>query len=250
MSAYLRKLGLLCLVKIAFVTSIACAQEYQQFEFPEIEKTANEPLILGPAGETFEFIRTGTDTCEKFLFAKLTVPPNFGLPPHIHHWTDEWFYAPEGNITIMMGEGEYPDLNKYPGHGADKTTLHMVKMRPKELFYGPRFMVHGFLNHTDKPATLYLVWKPDRPDMSILPYFKRSGTIRNMNNPDPRPSTMAAIRFVSLAPEYGINQSINFWEYVSKVIEDPAGTHTMNNHQQELVNLIEDSKSCKVGEEK
>lgn len=83
MSAYLRKLGLLCLVKIAFVTSIACAQEYQHFEFPEIEKTANEPLILGPAGETFEFIRTGTDTCEKFLFAKLTVPPNFGPPPHI-----------------------------------------------------------------------------------------------------------------------------------------------------------------------
>lgn len=250
MKNFLMKVGSMSLLIFASATSIACTQEYTQFEFPVLEKTANEPLILGPAGETFEFIQTGEKTCDKFLFAKLTVPPSFGPPPHIHHWTDEWFYAPNGGITIMMGEGNYPDIHKYPGHGADKTVLHMIQMRPKELFYGPRFMVHGFLNHTNKPATLYLVWRPDRPDMSILPYFKRSGTIRDLNNPNPQPSTMAAIRFVSMAPEYGINQSTNFWEYVDKVVEDKAGTHMMDNHQQELLNLIEDSRACQKGENK
>lgn len=59
MKNFLMKVGSMSLLIFASATSIACTQEYTQFEFPVLEKTANEPLILGPAGETFEFIQTG-----------------------------------------------------------------------------------------------------------------------------------------------------------------------------------------------
>jgi len=216
---------------------LASAVEPQAYQFPELEKSASEPDVVGPAGETFSFYQTGRTTCGKFLFAKLTVPAHVGPPPHVHHWTDEWFYAPNGGFKIYMGENNYPDVNKEPGVNAPKDTLHIVDMHPKELFYGPRYMMHGFANVTDKPQTLYLVWNPDTPDVSILPYFLNAGTVRDPANPNQTPDFMSVIRLVSMAPTYGINQSSSFWQYVSAVEETP-GSHAMPNHQAELTQLL------------
>lgn len=140
-------------------------------------------------------------------------------PPHVHHWTDKWFYAPNGGFVIFMGKNKYPDINKASGEGSPKDTLEIVKMQPKQLFYGERYIVHGFANITDKPQELYLVWTPDNPKVSILPYFLNAGTIKDPSNPNQQPDFMSSIRLVSMAPKYGINQSSNFWQYVEKVVE-------------------------------
>lgn len=97
--------------------------DYAPFNFPEISKEANSPIILGPAGETFDFIRTSKETCGKYLFAKLVVPPHVGPPPHVHHWTDEWFYAPNGGFVMFMGQNLYPDLKLASGEGHQKIFL-------------------------------------------------------------------------------------------------------------------------------
>ncbi|CAD5251844.1 MULTISPECIES: cupin domain-containing protein [Halomonadaceae] len=236
------------LFKAILMFSVSSAQggeDYEPFNFPELSKDANEPEVLGPAGETFDFIQTGKTTCGSYLFAKLIVPAHVGPPPHVHHWTDEWFYAPNGGFVIYMGQNRYPDLQRAPGAGAPKDTLHIVEMRSKELFYGERYIVHGFSNITDEPQELYLVWTPDTPDVSILPYFLNAGTIRDPNKPDQKPDFMSSIRLVSMAPNYGINQSASFWQYVEKVIEIDQN-HDMPDNREKLLELLASNNDCRA----
>lgn len=217
--------------------------DYKTFDFPELLKDANEPLILGPAGETFDFIQTGKTTCGKYLFAKLIVPPHVGPPPHVHHWIDEWFYAPNGGFKIFIGKNRYPDIEQAPGEGAPKDTLQAVQMRPKELFYVERNIVHGFANVTDTPQEIYLVWTPDTPDVSILPYFVNAGTIRDPNKPNQMPDFMSKIRLVNMAHTYGKNQSESFWQYVEKV-EEVDHIHNMTDNREKLLELLCSKNEC------
>ncbi|WP_200674598.1 MULTISPECIES: cupin domain-containing protein [unclassified Pseudomonas] len=216
---------------------------YVPFNFPDLANEAKEPIVLGPAGETIEFFQSGKTTCGRYLFAKVTVPPTVGPPPHVHHWTDEWFYAPNGGITLFMGTNQYPDLERPPGKDSPKDTLQLMTMRPKELFYGERYIVHGFVNPTDKPQELYIVWTPDTPDVSILPYFLKAGVIKDPKNPDQKPNPLSKIRLVSMAPAYGINQSTDFWEYVDKVVETEEHSHMPDNRER-LMKLLTSQEKC------
>ncbi|WP_281884990.1 hypothetical protein [Paenibacillus sp. YYML68] len=211
--------------------------DYQPFDFPELPNNANEPLVLGPAGETFQFIQTGKTTCGSYLFAKLVVPPHVGPPPHVHHWIDEWFYAPHGGFSIFVGKNRYFDLEQAPGEGAPKDTLQIAHMRPKELFYVERNIVHGFANVTEEPQEIYLIWTPDTADVSILPYFLNAGTIRDPHNPNQKPDFMSKIRLVNMAQTYGKNQSDSFWQYVDKV-EEIDHIPNMIDHRDKLLELL------------
>lgn len=211
---------------------------YKPFDFPEIPTSTSEAIdVLGPAGETFHFLQTGKSTDGKYLFAKAIVPPNAGPPPHIHHWTDEWFYAPNGGFSLYMGETPYPDLKKIPGENAPKDLLYVMPMRPKELFYGERFFVHGFINTTNKPQVLYLVWTHDTKDVSILPYFINAGHVVKKGDKPAEPGFLERMRFVATAPDYGINQSSDFWQYVKSVKEEKPD-HMSNDHREELLGLL------------
>jgi len=46
--------------------------------FESIESEKNPEIIFGPAGEKFEFIRTGKSTCGNYLLAKAIIPPGAG----------------------------------------------------------------------------------------------------------------------------------------------------------------------------
>lgn len=226
----------------AVATCLTSAQSYIPFDFPEIPSTGDEPIVLGPAGETFRFLQTGKSSDGKYLFAKLIVPPHVGPPPHIHHWTDEWFYAPDGGFSMFMGETAYPDLKKIPGENAPKDIVDLMPMRPKELFYGARFYIHGFMNTTDKPQELYLVWTPDSKGVSILPYFLNAGTVVKKNDGKTEPDFLSRIRLVSMAPDYGINQSSDFWQYIKSVREQKPA-HMEDDHRKELLELLKTFKN-------
>lgn len=220
--------------------SILCPvpkEGFVPFEFPEIPSSDEQPLVVGPAGETFHFIQTGSSSNGKYLFARLIVPPHVGPPPHIHHWTDEWFYAPKGGFSMFMGETAYPDLKKVPGENLPKDVACLMPMRPKELFYGPRYYIHGFMNTTDKPQELYLVWTPDTKDVSILPYFLNAGTVVKPGETDKQPDFLSRIRLVSMAPDYGINQSSDFWQYI-KTVKEEKPAHMNDDHRKELLELL------------
>jgi mannose-6-phosphate isomerase-like protein (cupin superfamily) len=218
-------------------------ENYEKFDFPNVPTSGNKLVIRGAAGEIFDFKQTGETSGDTLLFAKLTVPPDVGPPPHIHHWIDEWFYAPEGGFMIFVGEKSYPDVEKIPGVNAPKDTVHLISMRPKELFYVPRSYIHGFVNISNISKEIYLVWTPDIKTASMLPYFKKTGTIVNGSEDPGKPDTLSKIRMVSLGPEHGTNQSSDFWQYVDKVTENgPFPDKTIDNHKQKLLNLIDDLK--------
>ncbi|MFD8087737.1 cupin domain-containing protein [Kitasatospora sp. NPDC059722] len=213
--------------------------DYEVFEFPEVKPGPEKPLVLGPAGEVFNFVQTGESNGGKYLFSKLTVPPHVGPPPHIHHRTDEWFYAPNGGFSIFMGPNEFPDLDITPGDGADKETVTMLPMRPKELLYVPRNYVHGFVNTSGVNQEMWLVWSPDTPESSILPYFMNAGKVVTSKEELTEPDFLSRIRLVSMARDYGINQSADFWDFVKDVVEDrPAWLPS--DRRATLLNLIHD----------
>lgn len=138
---------------------------------------------------------------------------------------------------MFMGQNRYPDVTKIPGENAPKDVVNLMPMRPKELLYGPRFFIHGFMNTSDSPKELYLIWTPDTPDVSILPYFLTAGTIVSDADPNRQPDFLSRIRLVSLAPKFGINQSADFWQYISDVKESKP-EHMHDDHRQELMKLI------------
>ncbi|WP_009634001.1 cupin domain-containing protein [Synechocystis sp. PCC 7509] len=206
-----------------------------KFKFPKVIADKNPLHILGPAGERFTFVKTGATTCGKYVMAEATVPPGGGPLPHIHHYTDEWFYFPKGGLTLEMGSNTFPDLNVVPGLNAPKELLHMVKTTRRSLFYGPRYYVHGFVNNTKKPQKLVFIWTPDDAKVGITNYFKEVG------QPLPDPANPPAIDpknkalFVSQGTKYGINQSSDFYQYVNSTdYKFPTG----DNHAKELLALL------------
>lgn len=187
------------------------------FNFPKVIADPNPPIILGAGGETFTFIKTGKTTCGKYTIAEAVVPPGEGPPPHIHHYTNEWFYFPDGGITIMHGSTTYPGMQDIPGVTMPKAVFHLEKTKPGSIYYGSRYNVHGFINHSKTPKRLTFVWTPDDDKVGIYAYLKAVGQpVLDISNP---PSVNPKNRelFVTQAPQYGINQSRHFWEYIDSV---------------------------------
>lgn len=184
------------------------------FVFPKVIPDANPLKILGPAGELFTFVKTGATTCGSYVMAEAVIPPGAGPLPHIHHYTNEWFYFPDGGIVMEHGSNQFPDINVVPGEKAPKETLHLVKTKPGDLYYGARYYVHGFFNESDTPKRLTFIWTPDDEKVGITAYFKAVG--QRFTDPEhlPMSSPLSKLLFVSAAPQYGINQSHDFWQYV------------------------------------
>ncbi|MFB9243818.1 cupin domain-containing protein [Massilia antarctica] len=178
-----------------------------------------EPLIVNgePEGASIKFIRTGKSTKGRYLMAKVEIPPGSGPPLHAHTLTDEWFYAPDGGIVMLMGTRRYKDLDHTPDV-VGRDTIRMVPMKKGSLVFAPRNHVHGFLNVTDKTVIVQLVWTPDTPgEESLLEYFKSIAkpilpSLKGaLNNP------IVQLKAVSEARAFGMMFSKDFWEYAEKV---------------------------------
>jgi mannose-6-phosphate isomerase-like protein (cupin superfamily) len=205
------------------------------FTFPTIIPDENPLKILGPAGELFTFVKTGATTCGSYVMAEAVIPPGAGPLPHIHHYTNEWFYFPDGGIVMEHGSHQFPDIKVVPGEQAPKETLHLVKTKPGDLYYGARYYVHGFFNESDKPKRLIFIWTPDDDKVGITAYFKAVG--QHFTDPKQLPlsSPLSKLLFVSEAPKYGINQSSDFWQYVGGLDFDFP---KMDSHTEELKKLL------------
>ncbi|HSE49916.1 MAG TPA: cupin domain-containing protein [Terriglobales bacterium] len=210
----------------------AASAQSMKYKFPDYKKDPKPMVIQGPAGEIFTFTRVGATTCGKFTIADSVIPPGAGPMPHIHHWTDEWFYFPDGGITIYMSEKTYPDLKQVPGKQLPKGKVHKYRTQPGDLIYGPRYYIHGFNNEAKDNRRLIFVWTPDK----ISEYFKEVGQlVTDPKNPPPIADKNKQL-FVSQGPKYGINQSASWGEYV-----DGPGDYTMkpaDNHAKELEALF------------
>ena len=76
---------------------------------------ASTGFLLGPGqGESYWFFNSlatlkagGAHTSGAFTLMELTIPPNFGPPPHIHHREDEGFYLLDGELTVTCGDNTW-----------------------------------------------------------------------------------------------------------------------------------------------
>ncbi len=91
------------------------------------------------------------------VVGKQTVPPGYGVPPHVHAADDEMFYIVEGELTLTGApEGE-------------------VKARPGSFVQLPRGVPHGFRNDTELPARMLVVVSPGVQALEMFRHFDRAG---------------------------------------------------------------------------
>lgn len=203
--------------------------------FPDYTPSPEPELIIGPPGEQFTFTRTGRNTGDRFTMAEALVPPGSGPLPHFHEDYDEWFYFPNGGITLFVDpDHTYGDLSKVPNRTAPGADIQLIETKPQSLYYVARGHVHGFYNASDKPVRMTFVWAPER----ITDYFRNTGEPVKQFPADFKADPSRLEPFVKDAPNYGISQSQYFMQYLHSIKPATPATLAADDHVAELVDLM------------
>ncbi len=103
---------------------------------------AGEGLRLqsGP-GRDLIFKVTGEDTGGAFDYFMVEVAPRGGPPLHVHHKQEETIHVLKGQFKIRVGEETY-------------------YLKEGDFAYMPSQLPHAFLNLTDQPAEIIVVYTP------------------------------------------------------------------------------------------
>lgn len=214
--------------------SLASAQTVG-IPFPDYTPSPEPELIIGPPGEQFTFTRTGRNTGNAYTMAEALVPPGSGPLPHFHDNYDEWFYFPNGGITLFLDpKHTYSDLSQIPNKNAPGADIQLIETKPQSLYYVPRGHVHGFYNSSDEPVKMIFVWAPER----ITQYFRDTGEPVTSFPSDFKVDATRLEPFVKDAPKYGINQSQYFMQYLHSISPATAQTLSANDHLDELQELL------------
>jgi len=97
-------------------------------------------LQSGP-GRDLVFKVTGEDTNGALDYFIVEVGPNGGPPLHVHHQQEETIHVVSGRFKVRIGD-----------------ELHTLE--PGGFAYLPAGVPHAFLNLTDRPAELIVVYTP------------------------------------------------------------------------------------------
>ena len=237
-------LGTLLLALATVLLPLAAQAETLNYKLPKFEAIAKPRRVLGPAGEHFTFLRTGSDTGGQFTMAKAIIPPGAGPIPHVHTLTDEWFYFPKGGITIFCDPVHtYNSLKAIPNSpGVPAATAQAIQTKDNSLYYGPHYLLHGFYNATNENLEVTFVWgaKPgevNNPAADISGYFLSVGKDVGEFTPGMQPTDAEKVAFVVDAPKWGINQSSYFMQYLSSI--SPASKSSPFVHENDQVKRLE-----------
>ena len=236
--------SIIIVIACVLMTPMGVNAETLNYRLPNFDKLANPKRVLGPAGEHFTFLRTGSDTQGQFTVAKAIIPPGAGPIPHVHTLTDEWFYFPKGGITIFCDPVHaYKSLNSIPNTaGVPAAEAQAIQTKDRSLYYGPHYFMHGFYNGTSENLEVTFVWaaKPGEsknPASDISGYFLSVGKEVGEFMPGMQPTDAEKTAFVTEAPRWGINQSSYFMQYLRSI--SPAGKHSAFIHENDQVRRLE-----------
>ena len=236
--------GMLAAFALMVSAPITVNAETLNYRLPKFDQLANPKHVLGPAGEHFTFLRTGSDTQGQFTVSKAIIPPGAGPIPHVHTLTDEWFYFPKGGITIFCDPVHaYKSLNSVPNTaGVPAAEAQAIQTKDHSLYYGPHYLLHGFYNGTNENLEVTFVWaaKPGEaknPAADISGYFLSVGQEVGEFTPGMQPTDAEKTAFVTQAPKWGINQSSYFMQYLASIA--PAGKHSAFVHENDEVKRLE-----------
>ena len=117
------------------------------------------------------FLRSKHDTGGALDMFEADVPPNAKMPvPHHHRDWEETIYGLKGTVTFTVA-GERRNV------------------KPGDVLFIPRGVVHGFINETDEPATVLCVLTPG----VLGPEFFREMSVAINGPTPPDPATLGAI---------------------------------------------------------
>jgi quercetin dioxygenase-like cupin family protein len=138
----------------------------------EINVATKEPKVLvsgeglrlqsGPGRELI-FKVTGEDTGGAFDYFIVQVAPRGGPPLHVHHTREETIHVLKGRYKVRIGDEIY-----YVEEGG--------------FAYMPSNLPHTFLNLTDLPGELIVVYTPGGGHK----FYEEFGPIARMGPPDPK----------------------------------------------------------------
>lgn len=117
-------------------------------------------VASGP-GRDLIFKVTGEDTGGALDYATVEVAPNGGPPLHVHHTRDELIHAVKGRFKVQIG---------------DETFV----IEQGGFAYMPTGKPHAFLNLTDEPAELTMVFTPG----GTHKFFEELGPLARAAAPD------------------------------------------------------------------
>jgi mannose-6-phosphate isomerase-like protein (cupin superfamily) len=102
------------------------------------------------------------DTGGAVALLEFTVAPNDGPPTHTHHNEDETFLVLDGTFMIQIGETQF-------------------EVSRGGCVFGPRELMHGFVNAGTAPAKLLVVATP----AGIEGYFEEAGGVAKARTSPP-----------------------------------------------------------------
>jgi quercetin dioxygenase-like cupin family protein len=97
-------------------------------------------LQSGP-GRDLVFKVTGEETSGAFDYFTVEVAPKGGLPLHVHHTQEETIHVLKGRFKVRIGED-------------------LFELEPGGFAYLPSEIPHAFLNLTDEPGEIIVVYTP------------------------------------------------------------------------------------------
>jgi len=132
--------------------------------------TASKPLVHAPEdglrlqsgpGRDLIFKVTGDDTGGAFDYFTVEVAPHGGPPLHVHHRQEETIHVLSGRFKVRVGD-----------------ELHVLE--PGGFAYLPSGLPHTFLNLTDEPAEIIVVYTPG----GCQAFYEELGPATRVASPD------------------------------------------------------------------
>lgn len=232
------------------------AYQCSKIDFPNLPKLKNPNLFQAPAGEKFSYVTLEKDGLV-FTMTHALVPKGSGPPAHIHHYAGEWFYAPEGGITLFASITDHLDILSPPSkEKGDQHTVYLIPLDPGQIFYSPRHRVHGYVNNDSVERPIMDIWKPTQDAPHFEPYHD-GGTreyfesvfmkITDPNNVKPMDEESKK-RATQESHKFAVPHSRYFLEYINRVESKiPEELHFSENRK-ELDEMIELIKAVNGGD--
>jgi mannose-6-phosphate isomerase-like protein (cupin superfamily) len=132
-------------------------------------------------GMLITFKAVSEETGGEYSLYELTVPPQLGAPPHIHHRETEAYYVLDGEVEFLRGE-------------------YTVRAGVGQFVFVPRGVVHGFTNAGQEPARFLGIVTPGGLHEKLLSSLGEPA--RTETVPPPPEGSPDAERFAAIMREY------------------------------------------------
>jgi mannose-6-phosphate isomerase-like protein (cupin superfamily)/predicted enzyme related to lactoylglutathione lyase len=132
-------------------------------------------------GMLITFKAVSEETGGEYSLYEVTVPPQLGATPHIHHRETEAYYVLDGEVEFLRGE-------------------HTVRARVGEFVFVPRGVVHGFTNVGQEPARFLGIVTPGGLHEKLLSGLGEPAKTETLPEPPEGPPDVE--RLVQIARKY------------------------------------------------